>query len=761
MNDSHADLILRRILRIAAVVSIVAVAVLSIVDPGPVGPNHGYNLLALWFVTFAAVIACGLQFDNLFRILTNIDLAVPVAIYAGIRMFVSRMAESALAPGDSLRSIDQATLIWAPLALDLLLTVIFVGWTTRMMLDFALDGAFSLTGSLRRANEWFPRTLAGLALCWLVFGAILFVAIIIGDRGGVLVYPMIILIAVATPIANLATAGLVPFLLLNDGPPVKSVIDGLKFGLRNSRLTWLPILLYMIAAGFFFYASVTYQAVSKGSDDARFGRTWSSNYSTKSTSNFSVNFGLVALFPIKSETHTSMMKLVESSPSPTVAFRISILLIIVGLCTNLTIIRNLFGDPFEGAVPRPFNASDRRVFVQAGIVVLLLALPYEPIATSISNGASDGFPDMNSPRVYLGAERFEVKTLISADDAGKVFGSRDGVNVLTNWRSFSYDSSCDALIVADGEHAAWLDSEGKLVKLVRFDFGPVSNQTKKSHLRDVNPVDLDGDGVPEFVGELDEPRAAVVLDSVGRYKWHVATPEMDLNNVVGVSAVNGKESKVFAVGTQGTVVFDRNGKKISKLDLKTDLSSDVRVVGANGVGDPYIVVKQGLGVVFADVSTGKMRRVDFPVHVEGIFDGDVPQTIYFGDNRIGLFDLNGNLRWKGEAPKSSASRRPLFSSNSENDQSLIPTVASAALVRFDDSTEPFFAVTVNIVMTPLLYIKQTQMLYIYDGGGRLVYQESFNGTWTGRVLAVPSADGTESLLWIGDKTVKSYSIKAS
>ena len=155
--------------------------------------------------------------------------------------------------------------------------------------------------------------------------------------------------------------------------------------------------------------------------------------------------------------------------------------------------------------------------------------------------------------------------------------------------------------------------------------------------------------------------------------------------------------------------------------------------------------------------TEKVKSIKKPVEQQGflIQKEKAAQILFFDQNKLGLFDFEGNLNAKYDAPLSDIKDTRLFK-DKDSLMSKFADVFIAKALRFKPKAgEPEYLAVLTTLSTKLGNSFFVDIIYIYDAGGNLVYQES-PADGNGQIKAFPNENETESLLISENETIWLY-----
>ena len=277
---------------------------------------------------------------------------------------------------------------------------------------------------------------------------------------------------------------------------------------------------------------------------------------------------------------------------------------------------------------------------------------------------------------------------------------------------FHIAGSGGALIADEAGHVTWS---------IGFDFG-------QDH---VDIVDVNGDGVEEYLnrGNWSYPAALIGRDGAGIWTYG-GMPGVD---DAASGDINGDGALEFVVGFNGdggVRLIDKNGKMIWR---QPDGNVwHVEMVDANGDGRPEIVHSNAGGEMTIRDKHGSVLGRSRPGPYFSHFSlcawptrGARRYALLAEDDVIWLFDFKGNVRARFRAPACGTLG-----------------MAWGTTVKLRRNEPGYLAVIVEYDT----YNKS--ILYLYEPGGKLVYQEALPEA-CGSIAAAPLAKSSSEALLVG------------
>jgi hypothetical protein len=768
MANSQAAFSTVKVLRFIAIAGTLLAALGNFFSADELQPNQHYSFYALIFVV-AGVCLSLLVFlrEATAKLLKNPDLLVPVGLAVTAGYVLQFMIQASTFIGFRDRSFNFADLTVALVfawILQIFVAVAFSGWTTRLILQLIEHGKVDLIAALQDFRQWFPRTFAVILFGWLPLYLLLAVFILPVMTGGGwtitgFIYLFMILIGAGALIWNLATAVLLPFVLSTRTNLKQAIVDGIRLGWKNKYKTALPTIALMILSGWIVVISVHY--TERSPEEAAFGESFSGSTSEKRKFNFSTNFVWTGDYAEESKWHKSLLEAVGATPLPTVNFRIMLLMLLLSVIVKVAIVGAVWRREEITVEPSKiaWSGGNNRFGLAALIFTAICLLPFELIlnnfrAVSLFSAQSNKAPE--TPGVIKGENLLKKESFFAAGQGNTVDSPQKGDEGKFEIRGINDIAVGDLdgnagqdVVLATGKGALVLDAGGTIIKEIPYEVEKVEANDSNTYFYKQKIVDVDNDGVCEFVGYDGWQIAKGIYNQSGklvlRFKEGdskddaivLAAGDLDNDGVSELFNVSGGEIKPFsysppdgeinAVFVETYTVFDETGD--GNLELFTNPEQ------------PLI----------RDAEGKTIKKVSKPFLPDGflIEAGNKPLSMYFGGNFLGLFDFEGKLQAKYAAPFSEEDFGYFESSESVSYSLKKVSVfsAQAARVRLSAGSPEFLAVIANQSRKSYSF---TAMLYIYDSEGELIYQELLEDTLP-KMFVMPSKnEGAAERLLISD-----------
>jgi hypothetical protein len=297
------------------------------------------------------------------------------------------------------------------------------------------------------------------------------------------------------------------------------------------------------------------------------------------------------------------------------------------------------------------------------------------------------------------------------------------------------------MVAAGGDGAVFATADGKVKSFSQF---------SGSH-NDVDIVDVEGDGVCEFINRGPVGSGAALIGHSGNTTWAYGEKSMGVNDMCG-GDVNGDGQLEFAVGFNGAGgvhLVDGRGKVVWR---RSDRNVwHVEMMDVNGDGKPEILHSNAGGQLTVrdasgdTVSQTRLRGGDDVNTYLNKFSlchwptKSSPQLVMVaGSDEAALFDSTGTLVAK-------------FTAEGMNQFGEV----RGALVKLQANAPEYFAALTSWQMAP------ETLLYVYDANKTLVYEEILPGRDHAIAVAPIGASGAEALLIGAEGRVLKYAIAAA
>jgi hypothetical protein len=284
-----------------------------------------------------------------------------------------------------------------------------------------------------------------------------------------------------------------------------------------------------------------------------------------------------------------------------------------------------------------------------------------------------------------------------------------------------------AAAIAGEEGAAFVTGDGSVASSVSF----------RDSFDHVDVVDVEGDGVCEFLNRGSWGSDPALLAHDGRVLWSYRAPDGADDACAG--DIDGDGRLEFAlgcngggglhlIGADGHQRWRQSGGNVWHVEMADmDGSGALRILHSSASGD--LTVRDGRGNILHQTKVQPVYLSSFAVCA---WPSPPPAVIAPGDGIIAVYDASGTLRTTLKAPDA-ADLADIWATPVTL-RAGAPAYLAATLV-FDEASE--------------------SVLYVYDSAGALVYQEVLPGRCQA-VAALPLGNGAEALLVGGEGRVTEY-----
>jgi hypothetical protein len=319
---------------------------------GSLAPRQEYGFAVLGL----AVVAVGLAFLRVLpaetgRLFRHPDLLVPLGLYVTVDIILGLLAKvpglaAVLTPAWPAKIFSLGLSLSLSFALQVVLAVLYAGWTTVLVLQAVRRDRVDLAGAFAGTGRWSPRAFGALFIGWAVLFAGMIVAVAIGSANITLA---LVLIAGGSLAWNLATAALLPVAIVDPRPFPKAVGEGIRVSWRRKGRWWLPLVLQMILLGWVTWVHVSY-AVSP-----RPGMV-----TTHTRTSWHVHGFWTGGYADTCHWHTDLMNVAEVPPLPLVNTLLTLVFGVLAVAVKLRVVAGL-SEPPSGQPANEVSAPDDRV----------------------------------------------------------------------------------------------------------------------------------------------------------------------------------------------------------------------------------------------------------------------------------------------------------------------------------------------------------------------------------------------------------------
>ena len=749
------------VLRGVALLGTSGVLLKHILASPPPDPRHEYSLYIFGGVLLATVFTLLIALPKAtLRIIRHPDLLVPLGCY-----FLAQEALSwwLLRKGFSVNlaaTHNQPLLLLAKQVTWLLpylaLSVIFSGWLTRLAWQAIERDEVDLLSGLRSISQWLPRALGVILLGnGIVF--LLTIAFIALDLKSTTLFLALLLLA--TILWNIATIALLPVVLNSPASLARALALGFKVSNLNIKRLLLPVFLKLLLVGCVVYAAVGYTKTNY-----EFGES-SSNYSFNNKVSYQVNALWVGDFNSQNKWHDFYMETLEIAGAPAISFRLNFLMLLLSLAVMLKICSTILGPESSQSqatthyLPDFASSNTSALSLKSSAITLcliaaLFLTPFEMskfTASLVRDKTTASSQKLGEPRVIKAWEGFssrefyqEAREMRGINDiaAGELDG-KPGLDV----------------VIAGGEMAITLDRQGQLKRKTPYQFAPSDDgDTKNVYFYKVNIIDLEKDGKCEYWAN-GHSQPLSLLNNEGRWLAKYPQPESGFSaDSLAAGDIDGDGVTELLASHNGKLaLYDQKGRIIWRKTVPDSYTSNVDIFDIDGDSTAEILVGTFRNSLVLGKGGETLKTINKPSSSLGwlLEPGQRPLNIFMGDNQVGLFTLDGALTAKYPAPLSEIPNPSLLNSDDlmKSLEEVKPFSVQAVRVRLIAGQPKQLAVLAFISVT-----SGSQMLYIYNNQGELMYQELFATTNPMlRVLPAESPEAADSLLLHIDGTVRQLS----
>lgn len=700
-------------------------------------------------------------------LLRNPDLLVPVGLYVAAQWGLG------VTYTWTFFDIQNGTIDFKWLTLSFVIGIvwqiavwtIFVGWLTRMIVQLVQEGKVDLITAFQGIAAWFPRVLCVIVLVPVIpIGLMVALFLLLSfdiSRLEYVIWPFVIIVGFCTLIVNIATSVLLPHVASTQTALMEAIREGICLSWSYKSRLIFPLFLGMVLSGWIVFISVSYKVQSD--ENVEFGE-WSKyrNESEKKEWKFAANFVWIPGYPSENKWNKELYGILKQESPPSIDLRILILGLLASLAINLHMIRSVWAKEFVIANNFPESVGKYSFrLVPFWISALLLVVPIEYAEGSIFLSpiaeGKDPIRELQVPYLYLNNDSFEKSLLFEVGRQGIVdFAQNDQaadefpVGIIND---VYFDKNKDEIVLSGSENAVVLDLQGNVKRKVVFDLGTSSDTVSPdAHFTEVKAVDVDKDGSIEFLGYGSYPYTAFLLNQRGSVVWKLARDGIDIRKVDAKDIDSDGKNEMLLSTKSDVTIFDLKGAKKFSRDFPGSVFDGVEFLDVDGDGTIEVLNSAFLNSYFLSLKEGAEKNsIGKPYEVKGILEESPrPSIVFFADNCMGLFDFDGNLLAKYQAPLSEIKGN----GNSSSDELLYDGKsasvfkANSAKVKFKKDMPEFLAVAATI-SSRLPDLSFVTMIYIYNSNGELIYQESISDSQD-LLKAIPNDDGTESLV-VGER----------
>ena len=365
---------------------------------------------------------------------------------------------------------------------------------------------------------------------------------------------------------------------------------------------------------------------------------------------------------------------------------------------------------------------------------------------------------LKEPRVTVGKEFLSQSKFIELG----VLEFVKGIGTINDVAVGEFDSHPGLDVVVAGHDGAIVyDRNGTRQNRVLFQFptekvkvGPVTSEKTVSRLGQVQVVDLEDDGISEYLarGSLD---GAGVFDHQGKVLWYYgkySKEKMSISDLT-VGDLDGDHIAEFVASWRGIEVFDQSGKRKSQVQEEFS-DAQIEVVDTDGDGTNEIV-SCGESLKIRDSAGRVIKSAAVPVYLGNFCLSKMPgrkQPLILGvqDGSLWLIDFNGQVVARFDAPLSTLYETVRQGARSELRGTSVYK-SKGIWVKLAKDQPEYLA-----VITEFAGLDRS-VLDVYTPEGNLVYQEVLpEDCFSIAALPLEEQSGVQEFLVGGERTVWKY-----
>jgi hypothetical protein len=267
------------------------------------------------------------------RLLRHKDILVPLGLYIPASALLPALAAipalaAVLNPAWTLKILSISLALSVAFLIQMMLAVVFAGWTTTLVLQAVREDAVDPMRGLSEIGGWLLPVLGAEFMGWVVLFAGVAIAIALATAS---IGLALILIAVASLVWNLATAALLPVVVAERGPFLAALGEGIQVSWSRMRRWWLPVVLQMILLGWVTFIHVSFSS-SPGPG----------MITTQTRTNWQVNGFWTGGYENTCRWHGELMKALEVEPLSLITILLELMFAVLAIAIKLRIVTGMY-----------------------------------------------------------------------------------------------------------------------------------------------------------------------------------------------------------------------------------------------------------------------------------------------------------------------------------------------------------------------------------------------------------------------------------
>lgn len=328
------------LLRLVAFLGTGVIVLWQIVTMPRLEPRQSAGFIILVLAVLGVGLMLAVLSDATRRLLQYKDLLVPLGLFVTVTTSFSMLA-AVPAFGVILATPWSVKLMTLGLSLSVflvvfsLLSVVYVGWTTALILQVVVQGQIDLLAPFAVIGRWFWRTLIVELFGW----AILLVASALVLTAGVVSMTLaLVLLGITSLVWNLLTAAVLLVVIESTGPLLPAVKHGLTVS-RDGMRKWAPLVIaQMLLLGWITFIHVSYTTYKTEST----GLETRSTTSNKIKTDWGVNSFWTGGYADECKWYESVMKSLESTSLGLLTRLLTLLFAVLAIVVKIKIASDLY-----------------------------------------------------------------------------------------------------------------------------------------------------------------------------------------------------------------------------------------------------------------------------------------------------------------------------------------------------------------------------------------------------------------------------------